>query len=98
MKTDEMIAANEFCKHHNIELSFIYSLNDSGLLEIIYIEENIFLPLSELSRLEKMVHLHHELDINLEGIETITYLLQRIKDMEDQMQILSNKLSRYENE
>lgn len=46
MKTEEMIPANDFCIHHNIELAFIYSLNESGLIEIIIIEEKIFLPLT----------------------------------------------------
>ena len=96
MQTEEMIAADELCIHHNIELSFIYSLQESGLLEILRNEEKIFVPANQLNRLEKLVRLYYEMDINLEGIETITYLLQRMNDMQQQIAQLSNRLSRYE--
>ena len=98
MLTEEMIPADTFCIHHNIELAFIYSLKDSGLIEITHIEEKVFVPVSQLRHLEKLVRLYQEMDINLEGIETITYLLQRMNDMQQKIIQLSNQLSRYENE
>lgn len=98
MHTEEMIPASEFCIHHNIELSFIYSLKESGLIEITSIEEKIFVPLSQLSLLEKLVRLYYEMDINLEGIETISYLLERLNDLQRQVISLNNKLRLYEND
>ena len=98
MQTEEMIPASEFCIHHDIELSFINSLQESGLLEITTIEEKIFVPVSQLKDLEKLVRLYYEMDINLEGIETITYLLQRMNNMQQQIVLLSNRLRVYENE
>lgn len=98
MQTEEMIAADEFCTHHQIELSFINSLKESGLLEISIVEEKVFLPVNQLSHLEKLVRLYYEMDINLEGIETITHLLQRINDMQQEIRQLSNRLSRYEHD
>ncbi len=98
MQTEEMIAADEFCVHHNIEITFIHSLKDSGLLEVSIVEEKAFVPVSQLNHLERLVRLYYEMDINLEGIETITYLLQRMNEMQQQIVQLSNKLSRYEHE
>lgn len=98
MQTEEMIAADEFCMYHKIELSFIHSLKDSGLIEIYMVEEKVFLPVSQLSHLERLVRLYYEMDINLEGIETITHLLQRMNDMQQQIRQLSNRLSRYEHD
>lgn len=98
MLTEDMIPAETFCIHHNIELSFIYDLQNSGLLEIIHIEEKVFVPTNQLPHLEKMVRLYQEMDINLEGIETITYLLQRMHQMQQKIVNLSNRLSRYEDE
>jgi chaperone modulatory protein CbpM len=96
MQTEEMIPAEEFCIHHNIELAFIYSLKESGLVEIITIEEKAFVPVNQLSHLEKLVRLYYEMDINLEGIETITYLLQRLNQMQQQILSLTNRLQLYE--
>ncbi len=96
MQTEEMILASEFCIHHHIDPSFLYSLKDSGLVEFSIVEEKIFVPENQLLNLEKLVRLYYEMDINLEGIETITYLLQRMNDMQQQILELSNRLSRYE--
>lgn len=97
MQPEEMIAADEFCTHHNIEISFIHSLKDSGLLEVSIVEEKIFLPADQMSQLEKLVRLYYEMDINLEGIETITYLLDRMHSMQQEIRQLNNRLSMYEN-
>jgi MerR HTH family regulatory protein len=98
MQPEEMIAAEVFYIHHNIELSFINSLHESGLIEITREEEKIFIPLSQVGQLEKMVRLHYEMGINPEGIETITYLLERMNEMQRQIVYLTNKLSMYEDE
>lgn len=96
MQTEEMIPVSDFCIHHNIETSFIYSLQESGLIEISTIQEETFVPVNQLSQLEKLVRLYYEMDINLEGIETISYLLQRMNEMQQQIIQLSNRLSLYE--
>lgn len=98
MQTEEMILASEFCIHYHIEPSFIDSLKDAGLIEILIVEEQIYVPANQLSQLEKLVRLYYEMDINLEGIETITYLLQRMNEMQKQIMQLHNRLSVYENE
>ena len=96
MDKEQMIPASEFCVYHNIELSFIYSLNDSGLIDITVVKEEIFVPASQLKQLEQLMRLKQEMDINIEGIESITYLLQRIRDMQQHIVELNNKLAFYQ--
>ena len=96
MKNEEMVPASEFCIHHNIELSFIDSLREYGMIQTMVKEEIIYLPISELPRLEKIIRLHFDLDINLEGVETITYLLERMKVMQERITQLTNRLKGFE--
>ena len=98
MKTEEMIPASECCIHYHIEQSFIDSLKDAGLLEISIEEENAYVPFNQLGQLEKLVRLYYEMEINLEGIETITYLLQRMNEMQKEIMQLRNRLGLYEGE
>ena len=98
METEYLIAIDEFCTSHNIEISFISSLQQSGLIEITTKKESSFIEADQLKQLEKYVRLYYEMDINLEGIETINYLLQRIGSMQDEIRILRNRLRVYENE
>ena len=96
MQTKNLIAVNEFCINHNIEISFISSLQQTGLIEISTIEEAAFIDAEQLQQVEKFVRFYYDLDINLEGIETINHLLQRINTMQDEIITLRNRLRLYE--
>ena len=98
MSSKNLVPINEFCINHNIEISFISSLQQSGLIEITTIKEISFIDISQLRQLEKIVRFYFDLDINLEGIETITHLLQRINSMQDEIRTLRNRLRIYETE
>lgn len=96
MQPKDAILAQDFCIHHNIELTLIQSFYESGLVEIIQIEEKDFLPIDQLGHLEKLVRLYNEMDINVEGIETINHLLQMISSMQKEIVHLSERLKIYE--
>ena len=96
MQTENLIAVDAFCANYNIEISFISSLHQIGLIEITTIKETEFINVCQLRHLEKIVRLYYELDINLEGIETITHLLKRINSMQDEIIALKNRLRLYE--
>jgi len=71
-------------------------LQKNGLIEITTIEESGFIATDQLMELEKIVQFFYELDINLEGIETITHLMQRINTQQIEIMELRNKLRFYE--
>jgi hypothetical protein len=96
MPTDYLIAIEEFCAQNDIEISFISSLQQNGLLEIITRKEAGFIDPDQLRQLEKFIRFYYELDINLEGIETIMHLLERITSMQDEITSLKNRLRLYE--
>jgi hypothetical protein len=92
MQKEKLIALDEFCSNHNIEVSFISSLHQNGLLEILTIEEKVFFDTTQLEKLEKLLAFYYDLDINLEGIETIMHLLQRINNLREENISLRNRL------
>ena len=96
MDPKEYITITEFCSCHSIDQSFISSLYDFGLVEIITIEDRQFLRQEEVGQVEKMVRLHYDLEINLEGIDAISHLLRRVSRLQDEVRILQNRLRRYE--
>jgi len=98
MKTKYLIPIDDFCANHNIDVSFISSLEQTGLIEITTIEESGFIEADQLLQLEKYVRFYYEMDINLEGIETVSYLLQKIKMLQIELGMLSNRLRLYESE
>ena len=96
IQTEKLIAVDEFCLHNNVEKSFISLLQQNGLLELRIIQESRFIGVDQLPQLEKMVRFYYELNINLEGIESITHLLNQIDDLQNEMKTLRNKLRFYE--
>ena len=96
MHKEHLISAIEFCINHEIEISFISSLHETGLIEIVRIEETEYIDESQLVQLEKIVRFYYDLGINLEGIETINHLLDRMNDMQSEIQVLRNRLRLYE--
>ena len=96
MEPKEYILIADFCECHNVQYSFINSLNEFGLLEIQVIEENEYIDPEQVRELERMMRLHYDLEINLQGIDAIRNLLNRVSDLQDEVRILRNRLSRYE--
>jgi hypothetical protein len=95
MQEENLIPADEFCLHHQIEMQFIYSLQEYGLIEITQKEEVIFLSSDQLQDLEKMVRLHYDLDVNMEGIDVITQLLKKLETAHEEMNELKKQLRFY---
>ena len=96
MQTEYLISVDEFCANHNIEISFVSSLQQTGLIEITTIKETRFIDADQLQQLEKFMRFYYDLDINLEGIETITHMLRRITAMQDEIVALRDRLLLYE--
>ena len=97
MKTENLIKANDFCVYHNVEFTFINSLQKAGLVDVKEVDQTIFIPESQLKKLQKIINLH-ELEINIAGIEAITHMLERIEQLQENMRVLRNKLKLYEEE
>lgn len=93
MKEQNLIALEEICIHHKIEVSFIHSLQESGLVKLITVKEGLFIENEQLPTLEKYIEFHYNLGINLEGIETISHLLQRLDTLQQEVVHLKNILN-----
>ncbi|MEA4840848.1 MAG: chaperone modulator CbpM [Bacteroidales bacterium] len=96
MRTKKLIPVNDFCINHQIDTSFIDSLRDTGLIEIKTLKKNLFFDAGQLQQLEKIICLHYEWNINIEGIDSISHLLQKIEYLQDEILNLKNKLRFYE--
>jgi chaperone modulatory protein CbpM len=88
-----LIATTDICTYHEVEYTFISSLRDAGLVELRVVDQTTYIPETELQKLERMIRLHNELEINIAGIEAITHLLERVEQMQEEMRVLRNRVS-----
>jgi len=77
MKEQQLISTQILCSQYNIEISFVDTLNKMGLIQIEIIEQNQYIHQDQISDLEKIIRLHNELNVNLEGIDVVFNLLEK---------------------
>lgn len=90
------IAITTVCAQYEIEVSFIDALYHTGLIQIEVVGQESCLHEDQLGDLEKMIRLHHELNLNTEGIDVVFNLLEKEKRLRQELTALRNRLKRYE--
>ncbi len=96
MSSKNLIQIKQFCVYHEIEYTFIMELYNYGLVEIIIQEEDEYLQPEQLPAIEKMIRMHYDLKINLEGIDAIYHLLNKIEALQQNLTATQNKLRLFE--
>ncbi|SDW34568.1 chaperone modulator CbpM [Flavobacterium degerlachei] len=97
MSTENFIPLETLCSHYNVELSFFSNLDEIGLIEIQMVEQTQYIHQDSIYQIEKMIRMHQELDVNLEGIDVVFNLLQKIDSLQAELLSVRNRLLLYEN-
>lgn len=90
---ENLIAITDICTYHEVEYTFISSLGDAGLISLSVVNDETFIPESDMQILEKMIRMYTDLDINVPGIEAVIHLLRRVEQMQDEIRALKCKLA-----
>jgi len=96
MENTEMIMLDEFCASHHVEVSFIHSLEETGLIETVAVNQALYIVSDDLPKLEQITRLHQDLNINPEGIDAVNHLLRHIEEMKQEIVQLRNRIRFYE--
>jgi hypothetical protein len=78
-------------------VSFFNDLNEMGLIEIQEIEEIPYIHNDAIYEIEKIIRVHHELEVNLEGVDVVLNLLKKIDSLQKELVAVRNRLLLYEN-
>jgi chaperone modulatory protein CbpM len=90
-----LIPVEDICAYHHVEINFIHSLENFGLIQTTVKKQSVFLPIDELSKLEQYLRLTNDLQINLEGIHAVSHLLSQLQNMQEKITVLQNELNYY---
>ena len=96
MNIEKLIPIPELCSYYEVEMSFFTKLSEMGRLEIIKIESSSYIDLDAIYEIEKMIHIHQDLEVNLEGIDVVLNMLQKLDGLQSELQSLKNRLRLYE--
>ena len=93
MKTNNLVHIKQVCTYCKVDLSFIQSLSELGHIELIVESNDYYISEENLKPLESLINFHTELQINIEGIDTIAHLLKKIEHLQGELLIAKNKLN-----
>jgi hypothetical protein len=96
MTPENLISISELCSHYELELSFFTKVNEMGLVEIKTVETISYIDSYNIYEIEKMIHIHQDLDVNIEGIDVVFNLLQKMDSLQNEVISLKNRLRLYE--
>ena len=96
MNIEQLIPVQKICTCYEVEVSFINGLSDIGLVEISTIEAVGYIHEDQIGNIEKMIRLHHELDVNLEGIDVVFNLLSKLNAVQSELNAARSRLRMYE--
>ena len=92
---NDLIIINDYCHQCNIEPDFVLMLGEDGLITIEEIDNTRYIPASQLNDVERYTHLYYDLSINIEGIDAIRHLLNRMETLQKRIRYLENELRFY---
>ena len=96
MAEEKFIRIRDFCQGHSLEETFLYELQEFDLIRIVKVGRQPAIHRRELHRLERLVRLHHDLEISPQGLQAVQHLLDRLEGMQEELRQLRSKLGRWE--
>ena len=96
MNDENYILLEHFCNHTSISDSFLKSLIEFDLIAHKKMQDNFYILDDEISEIERMLRLHDDLGVNVEGLGVINEMMSRMQQLESEMEDLRKRLSLYE--
>ncbi len=96
MNTNDLVPVTVLCTHYEIEMSFFNNLEEVGLISMESIEEAKFIPTESLGEVEKIIRMQQDLNLNLEAIDVVFNLLNKVNTLQNELQSARNRLRIYE--
>lgn len=89
------ISVDDFCGHYKVEVHFIKSLEEYGLIKTKLIKKTKFIKSDDLTGLERHIRLYKDLDINPEGLHAVSLLLNQLEILQQKVDALNNEVNYY---
>jgi uncharacterized protein (DUF1778 family) len=77
-------------------MSLFSELHDFGIIDMLTIKDLYFIHEDEIGVVEKVIRMQRELNLNLEGVDTVFNLLDKINELQTELNNVKNRLHLYE--
>ena len=92
---NDLIIVSDYCDKCHIDTSFIDLLEENGLIDLCREDGGRYLYVAQLPEVERYSRLYYDLSINMEGIDAIRHLLERVESLQSEVRRLEGELRFY---
>ncbi|UAY55031.1 chaperone modulator CbpM [Arachidicoccus terrestris] len=92
----ETIPVMHLCTHYQTDIHFFELLQEYGLVTLIQVEQTPSIEVERIKEVEKWIHLHYDLNINMEGLDAIAHLLQKMERLQSELSQVKSRLRGFE--
>lgn len=96
MNTENLVPVTVLCTHYRVEMSFFSNLEEIGLVELESIEETQYIPSGKIGEVEKIIRMQQDLNLNLEAIDVVFNLLDKVNGLQNELHSVRRRLRIYE--
>ncbi|WP_027066890.1 chaperone modulator CbpM [Maribacter sp. Hel_I_7] len=96
MDSENYIQIELYCKRTQTPVEFIDELLEFEMIEVQQIEDKKYVEPQYIVEIERIYRLRNELGINMEGIDTINHMLEKVNRLEQELKLLRDRLTIYE--
>ena len=98
MDTEKYIPVLHLCDLYQIEFSFFKELNEEGLIELVSRQNSMYVLEEKLYKVERIIRIHRELNVNIEGIDVVLNLLEKVDTLQNEVYSMQSRLRLYEDD
>ena len=98
MDTEKYIPVLHLCDLYQIEISFFKELNEEGLIELVSRQNSMYVHEEKLYKVERIIRIHRELNVNIEGIDVVLNLLDKVDKLQNEVYSMQSRLRLYEDD
>jgi len=98
METEKYIPVLHLCDLYQMEIAFFKELNEEGLIEVVSRQNSMYVHEDKLYKVERIIRIHRELNINIEGIDVVLNLLEKVDKLQNEVYSMQSRLRLYEDD
>jgi len=98
METEKYIPILHLCDLYQIETSFFNELDEVGLIELVSRQNSMYVHEDKLYKVERIIRIHRELNVNVEGIDVVLNLLDKVDKLQTEVYTIQSRLRLYEDD
>lgn len=89
----KLIKFKDVCVHHKLDDVFITQIQEFEMVKIVLKNNIQYISTEEMPVIERVIRLHYDLNINMEGIEVIQQMRSRIENLQEMVHQLKQQIA-----